>query len=298
MCISVLLVLFAPPPFDHLPGPFDVREGDPPAAQALAALLGAGAVTIAFLCNFTVYALLYVYRQRTAVFTLVSIWMAGSIGVPFALLLLRCAGAWGVPLDGLSLLVATWNIAIPGTLLAWWHATRKRFGVCRRAHAGALAVLVSWIFAHCPYPTLIAILGLLACLDVLLVALPCCSPVQSLDKLYYARAREGWPAMPGLTFHDDGGPDGLFLGLGDFIVFSVFCSHAARYVSAAASAVIGIGLLGGLVVLMIHVALKWPLRALEPAMPLSMLCAALLLVIERAALRSLKEALAMAACSL
>ena len=134
-------------------------------------------------------------------------------------------------------------------------------------------------------------MGLFALIDVLLVALPCCSPVQELDKLYYRRAAQGEKSMPGLTFSDGSGRDGLFLGLGDFLVFSTLSGHVVRVAGWAPTAVVAAGLLAGLAALMLHVALKWPLRALEPAIPLSIVCAAVLLACERLALRPLSEAL-------
>ena len=44
--------------------------------------------------------------------------------------------------------------------------------------------------------TLVAVLLLFAILDVVLVALPCCSPVQKLDKLTWDRGMMGEPQMP------------------------------------------------------------------------------------------------------
>ena len=90
------------------------------------------------------------------------------------------------------------------------------------------------------------------------------------------------------------GDDGLFLGLGDFLVFSVFSAHAARG-GLAPLAVVAVGLLVGMVLTMLHVSLKWPQRALEPVLPLSVLFAAVLLAAERGAVRMAAEALA-AAC--
>jgi hypothetical protein len=51
---------------------------------------------------------------------------------------------------------------------------------------------------------MIAIIGLLAALDILLVGLPCCSPVQTIDKLYAARQKAGVEQMPGLSFDNVG----------------------------------------------------------------------------------------------
>ena len=298
MVVATLFVLVAPPPFERLPRPFDVRDSEPPAAQATAAVLGALAVALTFLVQFSLYAWLYVRSLPRLVHAFVTFWMAVSIGGPLTLLLLRVAAALQWPLDWPTAVVLVANLSLPGTMLAWDHATRERFARCRQLFGALLAVLVAWLFAHVPYPMLIAILGAMGLLDVLLVALPCCSPVQALDKLYYQRAREGVPSMPGLTFQEvPSEDDGLFLGLGDFIVFSVFCGHCVRTIGAAPTALVAAGLLAGLVLLLIHVALKWPLRALEPAIPLSVVLAALLLVAERFALRFALQALALARVS-
>ena len=85
-----------------------------------------------------------------------------------------------------------------------------------------------------------------------------------------------------------GAQDDLLLGLGDFIVFSVFAGHAAR-LGAAPLAAVAIGLLCGLGLLMVHVALRWPLRSLEPAIPLSVGFGALMLAGERLLLRPLAD---------
>ena len=298
MGATVLLVLVAPAPFDALPAPFAVRHNDPPWLQVRAALLGGAACAVTFLSSFTLYAIWYIRRQRALVFMLISCWMAASIGGPLTLLLIRSAARLAVPIDVVTLVFVVANLALPGTVLVWWHATRVRFALCRRLHAAALSTLCAWLLSYLPFPTLVAVFGTLAFLDIVLVALPCCSPVQTLDKLYHRRAAQGEPAMPGLTFYDPdpNATDGLFLGLGDFIVFSVFCGHTVLHIGWQPLSAVATGLLAGLVILMVHVSLKWPLRALEPAIPLSVVLAALLLLAERFALKPLSDGLALASC--
>ena len=96
----------------------------------------------------------------------------------------------------------------------------------------------------------------------------------------------------GVTFLGKG-RDGLLLGLGDFIVFSIFVAHAARG-GVAPLAATAVGVLHGLSTTMTYVALKWPHRSLEPAIPLSVLFGAALLAVERFALRPLADSLAAA----
>lgn len=205
MGATVLLVLVAPAPFTSLPAPFDVRPSDPPWLQARAALLSGGVLAVTFLSSFTLYGVWYMQRQRALVFSMISFWTALSIGGPLTLLLCRVSMTVGVPIDAITLGVLVANLALPGTVLVWWHATRERFALCRRLHAAALSTLCAWLLSYLPWPTLVAIFGTLAFLDIVLVALPCCSPVQALDKLYYTRAAAGDPAMPGLTYADDFG---------------------------------------------------------------------------------------------
>ena len=57
---------------------------------------------------------------------------------------------------------------------------------------------------------------------------------------------------------------------------------------------VGAGLFTGLVLTMLHVSLKFPLRALEPVLPLSVALAAALLAAERCAMRPAADALAAA----
>lgn len=44
--------------------------------------------------------------------------------------------------------------------------------------ASPAQILFAWVLTCIPYQMMIAIIGLLAALDLLLVGLPCCSPVQ------------------------------------------------------------------------------------------------------------------------
>ena len=96
--------------------------------------------------------------------------------------------------------------------------------------------------------------------------------------------------MPGLTYVDRE-RDGLFLGLGDFIVFSVFAAHAMR-AGVAPLVSTSLGLLGGLVFTMMQVALAWPNAALKPVLPLSVGLAAVMLALERFAVHPVAETLA------
>lgn len=290
MGVTVALVLSLPPAFDALPAPFDVRTEDPAGQQALAAILGAGVVGLLFLGNFCTYALLYIHRKPRMLHALISLWIVTAIAGPLALLLRRLCEAAGIPLDAATLCCACWNIAVPGVVLAQWAPTKRQFATCRRLYADVLATGLAWVLAYMPYPTLIGILVILAALDVFLVAMPCCSPVQRLDKLYAQRANAGEPQLPGFTF-DLGARDDLILGLGDFIVFSVFVGQGVRAGVAPLSA-ISVGVLAGLVLLMLHVSLQWPLRALEPAIPLSVVLGAVLLAAERLVLRPFADELA------
>lgn len=70
------------------------------------------------------------------------------------------------------------------------------------------------------------------------------------------------------------------MGFGEFLVFSVFAAHAARGGTAPLAAVLA-GLLSGMNLTMLVVALQWPLRALEPVLPLALLFAAIALSTER-----------------
>ena len=130
---------------------------------------------------------------------------------------------------------------------------------------------------------------MLAILDGLLVALPCCSPVQRLDRMYAERRSAREPEMPGVTYFT---PDGdLFLGIGDFVVFSVFSSHAVR-AGVAPLAAVAVSLLVAVTITMAHAALSWPNRSLTPVLPSSISLAALLLAAERVAIRPSVEAVA------
>ena len=116
-------------------------------------------------------------------------------------------------------------------------------------------------------------------------------------RLLTIRADYLWAAPSCRSYYDESAPDGLFLGLGDFIVFSVFSGHTVLHIGLPPLGAVATGLLAGLVLLMTHVALKWPLRALEPAIPLSVVCAALLLFAERFAIHPLGSVLAGTATS-
>lgn len=287
---TVGLIAFLPAAFHQLPRPFHVTSDDPPVVQLGAALAGATIFAVIFFANFTAYGLLFVYRYTVLVHMLVSSWIFVTLGIPLGLLLLRLFEAAGAPLDWPTLIFATFNLTVPGVLLAQWSPTKHRFAFARRLHAAALASLCAWVLASVPPYTLIAMLGLFAILDILLVALPCCSPVQQLDRITWQRVRKKEPQIPGLTFYA-AGDDGLLLGLGDFIVFAVFTAHAAAG-GIGTMAAVACGVLFGLVVTMYYVALKWPQRALEPAIPLSVVFGAVLLALEWYALKPLVHTLA------
>ena len=173
--VSVVLVHVAPPAFDfnaHMPAAFQVVDGDTPLQRAAAALAFACVFVLAFLANFIAYYLCYTRMYRGAMHVLVTSWIGPSIGVPTALLLLRCADAASVPLDSLTLILATWNIALPAVVFLQWpmttersvlgtnyHSNFERFGVARRVYSALLAILCTWMLACVPYITLIAMLG-------------------------------------------------------------------------------------------------------------------------------------------
>jgi hypothetical protein len=276
MSITITVVSVAPQAFRALPDPFHVEESAPLASQVRAALTGAGVAGVFFLVQFSLWGVAYLRRWTQMQHALVTIWFGGFLGVPLGLLLWRCCEAFNVPLDAPTLIFATWNLVVPGVVLVQWAPTEEvppettdpRNAVfLRRLYVHLLAIVDVWVLACVPWPSLSALLGLFAMLDLLLVAMPCCSPVQSLDKLVRARQRAGEYQMPGVTFAASGS-DGLFLGLGDFIVFSVFSAHAARGGVAPLIAVF-VGLIAALSAIMIKVALAWPGRALEPVLPLS-----------------------------
>ena len=293
LCVTVLLAQFVPPAFAELPSTFAIAAEDPLWKRVLAATAGAGIIVAAFLVNFTVYGVAYVHRWYRCVACQMILLVGASFGVPFALLLLRFFEAVNAaPLDPLTFAFATWNFAVPGVMLVLWPPSGLRFYQGRRLYVAALASLTAWMLASMPSETLVATLLLLAILDVVLVALPCCSPVQTLDKLTWERGRSGEPQVPGVTFQDPA-KDGLLLGLGDFIVFSIFSVHAARG-GAAPLAATAVGIMHGLTITMLHVALKWPSRSLIPAIPASVILGTVLLVAERFALRPLAGILAAA----
>ena len=93
----------------------------------------------------------------------------------------------------------------------------------------------------------------------------------------------------GLTYTGPG-TDGLFLGFGEFLVFSVFAAHAAREGTGPLAAVVA-GLLSGMNLTMLAVALQWPLRALEPVLPLALLFAAVALSAERFLIQRLADSI-------
>lgn len=298
MLAAVLLVLAAPPAFDKLPPPFGIPpSGMPAQQQTLAALASAGVVAGLFLINFTLHGVMYVYRWTRMRHALVGLWIGTAMGAPLALLLARVCEAAGAPLDVVTLAVATLNLVAPGVLLAQLSTAEERFAwPGRRLYAALLAILTAWMLAAVPYQALITILGVFAMLDVLLVALPCCSPVQRLRAIDIARQRAGEAQMPGFTFQDTG-RDGLFLGFGDFIVFSAFAVHAT-HAGVAALAAVSVGVVFGLVITMTHVALKWPLGSLEPAIPLSAVLGFAALVAERFIVRGCAAAVAAASAAL
>lgn len=289
MLATVLVVQLLPPAFEKLPAPLHVDPNDPPWVQAQAALAGAGVMVGMFFANFAFYGILYVHRWMRLLYVHIALLVGASFGIPFYLFVVRAAQAANASLDAVTVVVATANFVIPGVLLVQWPPTSAACYQGRRCYAAALATLCSWLLASMSSPTLIAVLGLFALIDVLLVALPCCSPVQELDKLTWARQRSGEPQMPGITYHARG-RDGLLLGLGDFIVFSVFVAHAVRGGVAPLAATF-VGVMHGLSTTMLHVALQWPLRSLEPAIPMSVAFGAALLAAERFALLPIADAL-------
>ena len=203
LCASVALVLFAPTAFDALPEPFDVRADTPPLEQMQAALSGASVAVVAFAGFFLVLVLLYVKRWELMLYALHSLWIGSLLAGPFATLLCRVCAALDLPLDAVTLVVAAWNLTVPGVLLVHWSATETSFAVGRRLYAALLATLCAWLLASVPYPTAVSALLMLAVLDVLLVLRPG-SPVQRLDAVATARRRAGERHMPGLTFKQGG----------------------------------------------------------------------------------------------
>ena len=285
LCASVALVLFAPTAFDALPEPFDVRADTPPLEQMQAALSGASVAVVAFAGFFLVLVLLYVKRWELMLYALHSLWIGSLLAGPFATLLCRVCAALDLPLDAVTLVVAAWNLTVPGVLLVHWSATETSFAVGRRFYAALLATLCAWLLAGVPYPTAVSALLMLAVLDVLLVLLRA-PPVQRLDAVATARRRAGERQMPGLTFKQGG----LELGMGDFIVYSAFAAHATRAGVAPLAAIIA-GVLVGLVHTMGTIALARR-RTVLPALPLSIALGAALLAAERWLVHPLSSTLA------
>ena len=91
--------------------------------------------------------------------------------------------------------------------------------------------------------------------------------------------------------------NGLFVGIGEFVVFSVFAAHAMKG-GVAPLAAVSIAMLCALAATMLHAALQWPKRSLFPVLPSSITLAAGLLALERVAVRPLAEALAASAHTL
>lgn len=285
MAAAVVLGLTAPRAFGALPAPFDVRPDDPPAQQARAAVAGASLAAAAFTALLLALIALYLGRWERALHALHSMWVGSLLGLPLALLFVRVCEAARAPLDALTLGIAVWNAVVPGVVLVHWAPTATRFEVARRAYAALLSIGCAWALACVPYPTAITALLELALLDVVLVSLPG-SPVQRLDAIASARRRAGEAQMPGLTFK----ASGLELGLGDFIVYSTFAARAAR-VGVAPLLAVTVGVLGGLVPTMSHVALARQ-RTVVPALPLSVALAATLLLAVCFAVRPVADALA------
>ena len=274
MMTAVAVALVAPEAFYALPVPFDVDPSAPAAQQARAALLGACVAVAAFASLFVALILLFVYRCTVLLYSLHSLWIASLLGAPLALFIRRLCEAACWPLDGVTLVLLTWNATVPGLVLVHWSATAIRFERARRMCAGALSVLMAWLLASAPYQTAIATLLLLAVLDVILVSFPG-SPVQHLDAIASRRRLAGEKEMPGLTFKHGG----LELGLGDFIVYSAFAAHAVRN-GIAPLAAVAAGVFAGLAVTMAHVALA-SRRTVVPALPLSVALGAVALAVER-----------------
>lgn len=286
MSVAVALVLSAPPAFGALPGVFDVQPESLPHQQALAALAGAGVAVAVFAMIFVALVVLYLQRCNRLLHLAHALYIGATFGAPLGLLLVRLSEHWlHTPLDALTWIFLVVNLTVPGIVVIQWPPTGARFEAGRRLYAAALAILCAWLLAYVPYQTAVAALLLLALLDVLLVSLPG-SPVQRLDGAHSERKRAGEPQMPGLTFKHSG----LELGLGDFIVYSAFCAHAALRGVAPLIAV-SVGITAGLVLTMTRIALARR-RTVLPALPLSVAFGAALLAVERFALQPLARALA------
>ena len=102
-----------------------------------------------------------------------------ALGVPLAVLLLRCCEALDAPLDALTLAFVAWNFAMPGVLLVQWPATAERFWQGRRLYAASLATLAAWMLTFVPYATLGAMLGAVASgrFDTLMTAMAAMSRI-------------------------------------------------------------------------------------------------------------------------
>jgi len=274
MSCAVTVVLVAPEAFSTLPLAFDVRDGDDPWQQMRAASLGAAIAVSAFAALFLALVLLYVHTCTRMLYALHSLWIGSLIGGPLVALLPRLCQAAGAPLDVFTLAFLAWNVTVPGLVVVHWSATARRFVGLRRGYALLLSVGCAWLLASVPYQSSVAALLMLALLDVVLVSFPG-SPVQRLDAIARERRAAGEPQMPGLVSKHDG----LELGLGDFIVYSAFAAHAARS-GAAPLLAVTVGVLGGLTVTMMHVALART-RTVVPALPLSIALGALMLAAER-----------------
>ena len=275
MGCSVIVVNFAPAAFRGLPGPFDVNVDDPAEQQMAAALSGAAVMVAGFCAIFMALILLYTFRCDAILHFAHALYLCGVFAAPFCLLVVRLfEHSFGAPLDALTLAFLTANATVPAIALIQWPATSARFANGRRLYAAALAILCAWLLAYVPYSTAISALLLLALLDVLLVSLPG-APVQRLDQAHSERVRAGEPQMPGMTFKHSG----LELGLGDFIIYSAFAAHASR-AGVAPLAAVTIGILVGLALTMMHIALARR-RTVVPALPLSVALGALMLAAER-----------------
>ena len=285
MCAAVVLVAFAPACFDALPSSVDVRSDEPFGEQLKTALLGASVFVAAFTALFGTLLALYVRRWTATLHALHAAWIACLLGLPAGRLVERACRAAGAPLDGVSLVIATWNLTAPGVVLVHWSATEERFRGLRRAYAAALSTLTAWALCSVPWLTATVALLELAALDVLLVSLPG-SPVQGLDAIATRRRAAGEPEMPGLTFKRMG----LELGLGDFIVYAAFAAHASTAGGAPLLAA-AVGVLSGLVPTMGYLALARR-RTVVPALPLAIALGASMLAAERLMVRRLSEALA------
>jgi hypothetical protein len=124
MCAALALVVLAPPAFDRLPL-FHVDPNAPGWEQAGAALAGASILAFLVPSNFALYAAMYVRRWRRGVHLFAAFWLSLTLGIPTALLLLRCCAAAGVALDAPVLVLVVWNLVVPCCVLVQVTPSRR-----------------------------------------------------------------------------------------------------------------------------------------------------------------------------